>query len=96
MSIREAILERIKGLRKGDIEICTDQNVKQEEKLSEFRMEVMGILLDLVDADASTIDNLKGISKKLLDFRKTISDEVSRSMESQIMLYPGDASVDAA
>lgn len=78
MSIREAILERIKGLRKGDIEICTDQNVKQEEKLSEFRMEVMGILLDLVDADASTIDNLKGISKKLLDFRKTISDEVMR------------------
>lgn len=96
MSIREAILERIKGLRKGDIEICTDQNVKQEEKLSEFRMEVMGILLDLVDADASTIDNLKGISKKLLDFRKTISDEVSWSTESQIMTYPGDASVDAA
>jgi septum formation topological specificity factor MinE len=77
MEIREAILERIKGIRKEEgVTICPDQNIKQEEKLSEFRMEIMSILLKLVDSTAS--DNLKEISGQLLKFRSAISTEVMR------------------
>lgn len=77
MEIREAILVRIKGIRKSDgVTICPEQNIKQEEKLSEFRMEVMSILLKLVDSDAA--ENLKEISGQLLKFRSSISDEVMR------------------
>lgn len=77
MEIREAILGRIKNIRKEEgVTICPKQNIKQEEKLSEFRMEVMSILLKLVDSDAE--DNLKEISFDLLKFRTTISNEVMR------------------
>merc|ERR1712168_224582 len=77
MEIREAILERIKGIRKGEgVTICPDQNIKQEEKLSEFRMEIMSILLKLVDSTAA--DNLKEISGQLLKFRSAVSNEVMR------------------
>jgi len=77
MEIREAILERIKKIRKNDgVTICPEQNVKQEEKLSEFRMEIMSVLLKLVDAGAA--DNLKEISGQLLKFRTSVSDEVMR------------------
>jgi len=77
MEIREAILERIKGIRKGEgVTICPEQNIKQEEKLSEFRMEIMSILLKLVDASAA--DNLKEISTQLLKFRSSVSTEVMR------------------
>lgn len=77
MGIREAILKRIKDIRKGEgVTICPEQNVKQEEMLSEFRMEIMSVLLKLVDTDAT--DNLKEISGQLLKFRSAISDEVMR------------------
>ena len=79
MEVREAILERIKAIRKDEgVTICPEQNVKQEEKLSEFRMEIMSILLKLVDSEAANLDNLKEISSQLLRFRSTISDEVMR------------------
>ena len=38
MNIRETILKRIKDLRKGEEEVCFGHNVKQEEKLSDFRI----------------------------------------------------------
>jgi hypothetical protein len=78
MEVREAILARIKAIRKKDesVVICPEQRtIKQEEKLSEFRMEVMTILLSLVDSDAA--ENLKDIGDKLLKFRSLLSNEVS-------------------
>eukprot|EP00092_Neocalanus_flemingeri_P045096 GFUD01050237.1.p1 GENE.GFUD01050237.1~~GFUD01050237.1.p1 ORF type:complete len:620 (+),score=241.14 GFUD01050237.1:78-1937(+) len=80
MEIRESLLKRIKDIRKGDVQIDTEQNIKQEQMLSEFRMEIMTILLKLVDKDAATIDKLKEISKDLLRFKMSISNEVMRML----------------
>lgn len=68
MEIRESLLERIKAIRKEDdsVTICPEQNIKQEEKLSELRMEVMSILLQLVETEAASVDNLKEIGTSLL------------------------------
>ena len=54
MDIRESLLARIKNIRKGDEITCPEQNIKQEQKLSEFRQEIMGVLLKLVAADTAT------------------------------------------
>jgi len=78
MSIRETILKRIKDLRKGEEEVCFGHNVKQEEKLSDFRMNVMQILLELVKIDASSIENLRKVGDDLVKFRGVISAEVMR------------------
>ena len=78
MEVRENLLKRIKDLRKGEIEIDESQNVKQEEMLSEFRMEIMTILLKLVDKDAASVEKLKLISQDLLKFKMTISNEIMR------------------
>merc|ERR1712109_109806 len=78
MDVRETILKRIKDLRKGEVPICFGHNVKQGEKLSDFRMDVMEILLKLVDADASSIESLRDVGQKLVEFRGTISTEVMR------------------
>ena len=43
--IRDSVLDRVKMIRTGDIPICRDQNVKQEEFLSELRLDVMTVLL---------------------------------------------------
>jgi len=80
MEIRESLLKRIKDIRKGDEKIDPKQNIKQEEMLSEFRMEIMTILLKLVEKDAASIDNLKAISQDLLRFKMTISNEVMRML----------------
>ena len=79
MDIREVILTRIKAIRKAEdsVVICPEQkNIKQEEKLSEFRMEIMSILLKLVESEAAS--NLKDISSQLLKFRSSITGEVRR------------------
>merc|ERR1711936_1343211 len=78
MEERESILARIKGIRKEEVEICVGHNVKQEEKLSEFRMGIMEILLKLVDTDASSIDSLREVGDLLIAFRLKISAEVMR------------------
>jgi len=80
MEIRESLLKRIKDIRKEVIKTDPKQNIKQEEMLSEFRMEIMTILLKLVDKDAASIDNLKAISQDLLRFKMTISNEVMRML----------------
>ena len=79
MNIRETILKRIKDLRKGEEEVCFGHNVKQEEKLSDFRMNVMQILLELVKIDASSIENLRKVGDDLVKFRGVISAEVRGS-----------------
>jgi len=80
MEIRENLLQRIKDLRKGDIKTDPEQNIKQEQMLSEFRMEIMTILLKLVDKDAASIDKLKEISQDLLRFKISISNEIMRML----------------
>ena len=80
MEIRESILTRIRDIRKGGIQIDEEQNIKQEQMLSEFRMEIMTILLKLVDKDAESIDNLKLISQDLLRLKMRISNEVMRML----------------
>merc|ERR1711988_181364 len=45
MEIRESLLARIKDIRKEVIKIDKSQNVKQEEMLSDLRMEIMTILM---------------------------------------------------
>ena len=76
MEVRESILARIKDIRKEKVEICVGHNVKQEEKLSEFRMDIMAILLKLVDLDASSVDSLREVGDSLIAFRLKISTEV--------------------
>jgi len=80
MEIRESLLDRIKDIRKGDIKICTDQNIKQEKVLSEFRREIMNILLKLVSHDDDKIDLMKSISKDLLRFKTLVSQEIMRML----------------
>merc|ERR1712128_70860 len=80
MEIRESLLKRIKDLRKEEIQIDPEQNIKQEQMLSEFRMEIMTILLKLVDKDAASIDKLKEISQDLLRFKMSISNEIMRML----------------
>jgi len=80
MEIRESLLMRIKDIRKGEIQIDPEQNIKQEQMLSEFRMEIMTILLKLVDKDAASIDKLKEISQDLLRFKMSISNEIMRML----------------
>jgi septum formation topological specificity factor MinE len=78
MEVRESILARIKDIRKEKVEICVGHNVKQEEKLSEFRMDIMEILLKLVELDASSVDSLREVGDDLIAFRLKISTEVMR------------------
>ena len=80
MMVRELLLERIKCIRKEceDVPIEPEQNIGQEETLSELRMEVMTILLKLVDKDAATIPKLKDISRDLLNFKTKVSNEIMR------------------
>jgi len=78
MKVRESILKRIKDIRKGEEQVCFGHNVKQEEKLSEFRMDVMAILLKIVDLDANSVENLREIGDALIAFRLKISQEVMR------------------
>jgi len=81
MEIRTSLLARIKDIRKGEIKLDEEQTqIKQEEKLSEFRMKIMSIILKLVDKDAGSIDKLQEISKDLLRFKMTIGNEIMRIM----------------
>lgn len=76
MSIREELLTQIRVLRKDGI--AADGRIRAEEKLSEFRMDVMTILLNLVDEEAANVVNLKDISRLLLAFKQKLSNEVMR------------------
>jgi len=80
MEVRQSILDRIKCIRKEEEGCAVDENsnVKQEQKLSELRMEIMGILLKLVDKDAASVEKLKDISQDLLKFQANIRAEIMR------------------
>ena len=78
MEIRESLLDRIKMIRKEEIYVDPDQNIRQEEMLADFRMSVMEILLKLVDKDAAQTEHLKEISQDLLRFKIALGNEVMR------------------
>ena len=69
---------RIKDVRRAEIKIDKNQNVKQEETLSDLRLEIMTILLKLVDKDAAMVDKLKEISKDFLSFKMSVSGQIMR------------------
>jgi len=80
MKVREKLLDRIKQLRKGDIEICEQQNIRQEKVLSGFRRDVMNILLKLVGEDDSPVNLLKTVSRDLLRFKTLVGQEIMRML----------------
>merc|ERR1712123_269738 len=84
MEIRELLLTRIKDIRKGVIKIDQVKNIKQEKMLSEFRTEIMTILLRIIDGSDSSIQKLKEIGQDLLRFKLSVSSEVMR-----LLMLPG-------
>merc|ERR1711892_1355150 len=84
MEIRELLLTRIKDIRKGVIKIDQVQNIKQEKMLSEFRTDIMTILLRIIDGSDSSVDKLKEIGQDLLRFKLSVSSEVMR-----LLMLPG-------
>ena len=78
MEIRELLLTRIKDIRKGVIKTDQVQNIKQEKMLSEFRTEIMTILLRIIDGSDSSVEKLKEIGQDLLRFKLSVSNEVMR------------------
>ena len=86
MGIRESLLTRIKAIRKAEdsVTICPQQKIKQEEKLSEFRMEVKSMSIFFIIPVFSIIiifNNIRGghqldchenlqLKTKLLDLTK--------------------------
>ena len=47
LAIRDSVLDRVKLIRQRDesITICEDQGIKQEDFLSELRLDIMTVLL---------------------------------------------------
>merc|ERR1712123_488708 len=84
MEIREMLLTRIKDIRKGVIKTDQVQNIKQEKMLSEFRTEIMTILLRMIDGSDSSVEKLKEIGQDLLRFKLSVSNEVMR-----LLMLPG-------
>jgi hypothetical protein len=80
LSIRDAILERTKLIRNKDesITICPEQDVNQEQFLTQARMEIMTVLLSLIEQDAATPAKLQEIGKQLLSTRTTVNTEITR------------------
>ena len=86
MGIRESLLTEIKRLRKSETK-PSNPRIQAEEMLSEFRMNIMTILLKLVDQDAATVEQLKEISRELLSFKQKLSNEIMRIL----MLPPNNS-----
>ena len=61
LEIRDNVLQRTKDIRtgEGDITICPEQGVNQEQFLSMVRMDIMTVLLSLIEPDAATPENLQ-------------------------------------
>jgi len=80
LEVRDSILQRTKDIRtgEGDITICPDQGVNQEQFLSMIRMDVMTVLLSLIELDAATPDKLKEIGRQLLSVRTKVNVEITR------------------
>lgn len=80
LEIRDAVLERTKLIRTEDesITICPEQNIRQEEFLTQLRMQIMAILLQLIEKDAATAEKLQDVGKQLLAIRTKTNSEITR------------------
>ena len=78
MEIRGIILERIKRIRRGEVDTCVNDRVHQDKRLEEMRMKVEEVLLKFVKKEAASIDGLKEVSLGLLGWKKAVGDEVMR------------------
>ena len=87
LELRKKVLERIKAIRAGSIEVNPQLNIKQEAFLIELRKHIMDVLLMLVEQDADNLDSLQAVGKALLDIRVKI---VAKNMEL-IMLRDGQS-----
>lgn len=72
LEMRDDILERTKAIRSGEIEVCPGQNIKQEEFLTQIRMQIMSILLSLIEKDAASTEKLQDVGKQLLAIRTKV------------------------
>ena len=70
--IRDDILARTKSIRTedGEVMICPEQNIKQEDFLTQIRMQVMTVLLSLIEQDAAQPGKLQDVGKQLLSIRQ--------------------------
>ena len=80
LEIRDDILDRTKAIRTedGEITICPEQGIKQEEFLTNLRMDVMAVLLRLIEPDAATTDSLKEVGRQLLSIRTTVNGKITQ------------------
>ncbi len=80
MEIRDDILTRTKAIRtgEGEITLCPEQNIKQEEFLTQIRMMVMDVLFALIDEGAATHESLQAVGKQLLSIRSKVNTEITR------------------
>jgi len=78
--IRDSVLDRVKRIRTGDdsITICVGQGIKQEEFLSDLRLDVMTVLLRLIETDAATEDALQEVGKLLLAVRTKVNGKITQ------------------
>lgn len=90
LGIRDAILGRTKAIRSKEdsVKICPEQNIKQEEFLTQIRMQIMSVLLSLIEKDAATPEKLQDVGKQLLAIRTKVNGEITR----MIMLRESEAS----
>uniref|UniRef100_A0A0K2TTR8 Uncharacterized protein n=1 Tax=Lepeophtheirus salmonis TaxID=72036 RepID=A0A0K2TTR8_LEPSM len=80
LEVRDDILTRTKAIRTGDesVPICPEQNIKQEDFLTQIRMDIMSVLLALIEKDAASHEKLKEIGKQLLVIRTKANGEITR------------------
>jgi len=80
LEIRDDILERTKAIRtgEGEVTICPEQNIKQEEFLTQIRMQIMSVLLSLIEKEAAQPDKLQDVGKQLLAIRTKVNGEITR------------------
>lgn len=76
LKVRKDILDRIKEIRAGTIEVNTQLSLGQEAFLNGLRMDVMEVLLMLVEKEANTLEALQKVGKRLLEVRAKIVDKV--------------------
>ncbi|CAB4056345.1 unnamed protein product [Lepeophtheirus salmonis] len=55
-----------------------EQNIKQEDFLTQIRMDIMSVLLALIEKDAASHEKLKEIGKQLLVIRTKANGEITR------------------
>jgi len=80
LGIRDTVLDRVKKIRTGDdsITICKEQGIKQEEFLSDLRLDVMTVLLRLIESDAATEKALQDVGRLLLAVRTKVNGRITQ------------------